>query len=188
MFSFYIFEHSHWSGANVCECLDVFDDWESLRRHIPDVLRDDCACGLVPSPDSDFVIRVYQHGVLVLEHDIQPRLSVKIPGFTEATFPETPEAVKSMARTPRRDMVGGRRQPDGTDASTMTNDPDYEDDLEYVWVEAVIECAENQPEDLEIAVDWRAISIPELVAPVLPDGTAVVVEGRTLTFGCNSTM
>lgn len=164
MHSFLVVEGSNTSGSVVTEYLGVHTSVAAAESGIRDYVRSGGGFELTPSAGQELAVRVYQHGALVVEHDVMPLLRLRIPGFAEMGFDDD------------YDHVGGEPEPD-SDADGI-DDPDLLVDMR---VEALLE----HHAEVGVAVEWHRVSIPALDEPLLPEGQSVTLDARTLRFGAN---
>ncbi|KAK1179960.1 hypothetical protein B7755_018500 [Streptomyces sp. NBS 14/10] len=165
MYSFYMFEGSCWQGGGGWEHLEVSNNLEELDASVAYYVRTGSwAAG------HTFVIRVYRHGELLVERELDPFLTVKVPGLTPMRSAED-------GRT-----SGGVPEPGGP------YDGMDEDAVWEVLPQEMYEIASESPEAIEVGVDWDGLALPELVPPALPTGADVTLDGRELRYGRNSTL
>ncbi|MDW6060664.1 hypothetical protein SAZ11_25000 [Streptomyces sp. FXJ1.4098] len=165
MYSFYMFEGSCWQGGGGWEHLEVGNSLEELDASVAYYVRTGSwAAG------HTFVIRVYRHGELLVERELDPFLTVKVPGLT------------AMRSAGDGRASGGVPEPGGP------YDGMDEDAVWEVLPQEMYEIASESPEAIEVSVDWDGLALPELVSPVLPTGVGVVIEGRALRYGRNSAL
>ncbi|MES4904596.1 MULTISPECIES: hypothetical protein [unclassified Streptomyces] len=163
MYSFYVFEGSCWQGGGGWEHLEVANDLEALDASVAYYVRTGSwAAG------ATFVVRVYRHGELLLERELDPFLTVKVPGLTAMRSAEDGRA------------SGGVPEPGGP------YDGMDEDAVWEVLPQEMYEIASESPQAIDVSVDWDGLALPELVSPVLPPGAGVVLDGRELRYGRNS--
>ncbi|GAB7033683.1 hypothetical protein AB0G35_04425 [Streptomyces sp. NPDC021749] len=165
MYSFYVFEGSFWQGGGGWEHLEVCSTLEELDASVAYYVR----TGSWAAGDA-FVIRVYRHGGLLAERELDPFVTVKVPGLT---------AMRSAADTR---ASGGVPEPGGR-YDGMDDDMIWE-----VLPQDMYEVAAESPEAIHVSVDWDGLALPELVPPVLPQGSGVVIDGRELPYGRTSTL
>ncbi|MER6945272.1 hypothetical protein ABT294_14715 [Nonomuraea sp. NPDC000554] len=167
MHSFYMFEGAFWQGGGGWEHIDVCRTVSELDAAVSYYVR----TGSWAAGASDWcVARVYRHGELILEKDLYPFLTVKVPGLTAICFTEDAQAAGGLPEP------GGRYEGMGEGA---------------IWEELaadVYEAALETPEDIQARVDWAGVALPELAPPVLPEGCAVAIGEREFRYGRNSTL
>ncbi|UZJ31502.1 hypothetical protein [Streptomyces endophytica] len=165
MYSFYVFEGSFWQGGGGWEHLEVCSDLGELDASVAYYVRTGSwAAG------GAFVIRVYRGGELLVERELDPFVTVKVPGLT---------ALRSAADL---GASGGAPEPGGR-YDGMDDDAIWD-----VLPQDIYEVAEESPEAIEVSVDWEGLALPALVSPVLPPGTGVAIDGRELPYGRTSTL
>ncbi|MFI1331390.1 hypothetical protein ACH4U7_14855 [Streptomyces sp. NPDC020845] len=165
MYSFYMFEGSCWQGGGGWEHLEVGNNLEELDASVAYYVRTGSwAAG------HTFVVRVYRQGELLVERELDPFLTVKVPGLTAMRSAEDGRA------------RGGVPEPggpyDGMDEGAIWE----------VLPQEMYEIASESLQVIEVSVDWDGLALPELDAPVLPTGVGVVLDGRELRYGRNSTL
>ncbi|MCF2531963.1 hypothetical protein [Yinghuangia soli] len=164
MHSFLLVQGSNMSGSVLTEYAEVHRSTAAAESGIRDYVRSGGGFELTASAGQELSLRVYQQGVLVAEHDLMQALRLRIPGFAEMGFDDDYE------------HTGGAPEPD-SDADGI-DDPDLLADMR---VEAML----DHYDEVGVRVEWDTVDIPELNAPLLPDGQSVTVDGWTLTSGPN---
>ena len=165
MHSFYMFEGAFWQGGGGWEHIEVCRSVSELDAAVAYYVR----TGSWAAGAADWcVARVYRHGELILERDLYPFLTVKVPGLTAIRF-------TADGQDTGLPEAGGRY--DGMDEGAIWED----------LAADVYETALETPQDIRAWVDWAGVALPELVPPVLSEGCAVVVDKRQLRYGRNST-
>ncbi|SFL19693.1 hypothetical protein SAMN05216275_1692 [Streptosporangium canum] len=164
MYSFYVFEGSFWQGGG-WEHLEVCSSFQELDASVAYYVRTGSwAAG------GTFLIRVYCHGKLLVERDLDPFLTVKVPGLTSMRSSEDLRASGGLPEP------GGRY--DGMDEGTIWD----------VLPGDMYEIALESPEDIQVSIDWDSLALPELASPTLPPRVGVILDGRELEYGRNSTL
>ncbi|MFD8543959.1 hypothetical protein [Streptomyces sp. NPDC059649] len=183
MYSFYVFEGSFWQGGGGWEHLEVCSTLGELDASVAYYVR----TGAWAAGDT-FVVRVYQRGELLVERELDPFVTVKVPGLTAirsaqvmGSAEETGSA-EEMRSTDNMRASGGVPEPggryDGMDEGAIWE----------VLPQDMYEIAEESPEAIGVSVDWDGLALPALASPVLPPGAGVVIDGRELGYGRNSTL
>ncbi|GAA3681731.1 hypothetical protein GCM10022224_052490 [Nonomuraea antimicrobica] len=165
MYGFYVFEGSFWQGGGGWEHLEVCASVQELDASVAYYVR----TGSWAAGDT-FAVRVYRHGRLVVERELDPFLTVKVPGLTAMRSGEGQRAGGGLPEP------GGRY--DGMD----------EDSIWEVLPQDMYETALESPEDIQVSIDWDGLALPGLTAPTLPPGAGVVLDGRELRYGRTSTL
>ncbi|WP_433412895.1 hypothetical protein ACQP1V_27070 [Microtetraspora malaysiensis] len=165
MYSFYAFEGSFSQGGGGWEHLEVCSSFQELDASVAYYVRTGSwAAG------GAFVIRVYRHGKLLAERGLDPFLTVKVPGLTAMQFSEDLRA------------SGGVPEPGGR------YDGMNEGGIWEVLPQDMYELALESPEDIQVSIAWDGLALPELASPTLPPGVRVILDGRELEYGRNSTL
>jgi hypothetical protein len=165
VYSFYVFEGSFWQGGGGWEHLEVCSSLQALDASVVYYVRTGSWVG-----GNTFLIRVYRRGTLLAERELDPFLTVKVPGLTAMRSSEDMRAGGGLPEP------GGRY--DGMDEGAIWD----------VLAEDMYEIALESPEDIQVSVDWDGLALPELVPPGLPPGVGVIVDGRKLQYGRTSTL
>ena len=166
MYSFYVFEGSFWQGGGGWEHLEVCCSFQELDASVAYYVRSGSWVG-----GNTFLIRVYRHGTLLAERELDPFLTVKVPGLT---------AMRSS-----EDMRAGGGLPEPGGRYDSMDEGAIWDGLAQDMYEIALECPED---DIQVSVDWDGLALPELVPPMLPSGVGVIADGRELQYGRNSTL
>lgn len=165
MYSFYVFEESPFQGGDGAGNMWVLTSLPRVRDVVLDFLR----TAWNPHSGGTLGIHVYQRGEKVAVRDLYPFLSWKLPGLTEITWDA------------QRRVHGGEPEPVGGYGLPAEKGVGAPERRCRIWpAEKVVR--PDRETSLEVRVDWAGMRLPELVSPLLPEGTGVVVDGRELAY------
>ncbi|MEU5876961.1 hypothetical protein [Spirillospora sp. NPDC047279] len=171
MYSFYVFEDSFFQGGGGWGGLTVASKLPEIEEAVDDVLR----TGWNLNSSATLDIRTYQQGVLSVERDLYRFLRLEIPGLSEIRWDAD------------RRILGGTPLAGGP-LEWVTEDLEAEEpeDLdERMWV--LLDETLLRDGEYKVTVDWKGLQLPELTAPLLPEGTGVELddEDDELEYGFN---
>lgn len=164
VYSFYVFEDSFFQGGGGWGNLTVANALPEIEEAVYDVLR----TGWNLNSTATLNVRTYQRGELTVERDLYPFLRLEIPGLSEIRWDED------------RRILGGTPLAGG-DLEWVAEDleeEEPEEQNERMWV--LLDETLLRDEEYTVTVDWNALNLPELCAPLLPEGSEIELDDHEL--------